>query len=187
MKWFVAAFAVSLATSVPAFAHRVIGVTTGDTLTLLVNQQPLTVRLANIDAPEKMQAFAEQSRQSLAALCMGREADYKEQDIDYRGQTVAAVTCDGVEASRAQIERGMAWVDDKHNRDFTFPALQWMARRDRKGLWAHENPVPPWEFRRPKTRKVNPLPSNDKTDPAICFVDRRGEYRTVDGAKRYGC
>ena len=36
-----------------ACAYKVIGIADGDTLTLLVNNRPLKIRLANIDAPEK--------------------------------------------------------------------------------------------------------------------------------------
>ena len=185
MKLFSVAFALFL--TVPASAHQVIGIIDGETLTLQVNQKPVKVRLASIDAPEKNQAFGSRSRQSLSELCLGKEADFKEHDIDRFGDITAVVTCEGVEANRTQVERGMAWVYDKSNRDLTLPALQLMARRDRKGLWADADPVPPWEFRRPQIKKVSasPLPSN--TDPAICFVDRRGEYRVIDGVRRYGC
>ena len=185
MKLSVAAFALSL--SVPAFSHPVIGILDGETLTLQINQKPVRIRLANIDAPERAQAFGRQSRQSLTELCMGKEAEYKEQDPARHAEIMALVTCNGVEVNRVQIERGMAWVHDRHNNDFTLPALQLMARRDRKGLWADANPVPPWEFRRPQIKRASSPPPASSTDPAICFVDRRGEYRIIDGVRRYGC
>lgn len=185
MKLFVSAFALSV--SLPAFAYQVIGIADGETLTLLVNQKPVMVRLAGVDAPEKRQPYAQASRHSLHELCFGKEAAYRQHESDGYGMPVAVVTCDGIEANRVQIERGMAWVADLHNRDFTLPALQFMARRDRKGLWADANPVPPWEFRRPQVRKASAVPHAEQADPAICFVDRRGEYRIVDGARRYGC
>jgi micrococcal nuclease len=182
-----AAFVFAFSLSVSAHAHKVIGISGGDTLTLLVDKQPLKIRLANIDAPEAEQPFGRQSKESLAELCWGKDATYEAQDIVRHGHTVAVVTCGGVETSRAQIERGMAWVEDKYNRDFTLPALQAMARRDRIGLWSDENPVPPWEFRRPQIKRASAVPPADRTDDAICFIDRRGEYRIVAGAKRYGC
>jgi micrococcal nuclease len=106
MKPSILVLALSLAA--PAFAHQVIGVADGDTLTLLVDRKPLKIRLANIDAPEKAQAFGEVSRKSLSALCFGKEADYRVQDVDRYGRTVAVVMCAGVEANHAQVERGMA-------------------------------------------------------------------------------
>jgi micrococcal nuclease len=85
MKSILIAFALFV--SVPAFAHQVIGIADGDTLTLLFDQKPLKIRLANIDAPEKAQAFGNVSRQSLRALCFNKDADYQTQDIDRYGRT----------------------------------------------------------------------------------------------------
>lgn len=185
MKSLVAALTFSL--TLPAFAHQVIAITDGDTLTLLVNQKPLKLHLANVDAPERTQPFGRFSRQSLHELCFGKDADFKEQDIDRYGEPKAVVSCGGVDVGREQIVRGMAWVVDKDNRDFTLPALQMMARRDRKGLWTEENPVPPWEHRRPQVKRASMVPSREKADPAFCYIDRRGEYRIIDGVRRYGC
>jgi micrococcal nuclease len=170
----------------PALAHQVIGIADGDTLTLLVDEKPLKIRLANIDAPEKAQPFGERSKQSLSELCVGKDARYQEQDIDRYGRTVAVVTCGGVEVNRAQVERGMAWVYAKYNKDLTLPGLAAMAQKERRGLWADAGPIPPWEFRRPKTRKVSAASSKASVE-GICFIDRHGEYRIIDGAKRYGC
>jgi micrococcal nuclease len=175
-----------LALVAPAHAHKVIGIADGDTLTLLVDAKPLKIRLANIDAPEKVQSFGERSKQSLSDLCFGKDASYKEQDIDRYGRTVAVVTCGGVEVNRAQIELGMAWVYPKYNKDLTLPGLEAMARKVGRGLWSDAAPTPPWEFRRPKFKKVSAASSKASVE-GICFVDQRGEYQFVDGRKRYGC
>lgn len=187
MKLHLAAFAFSLSLCASASAHPVIGVTDGDTLTVQVNQESVTLRLANIDAPEKGQPFGRQARESLSGLCLGKDAEYTEQGTGRYGELLATVTCNGVDVSRTQIERGLAWVIDKSNQDFTLPALQSIARRDRKGLWADADPVPPWTFRRPRTRTASMRPPVDKSDPQICFVDQRGEYRIVAGTRRRGC
>lgn len=149
--------ALALALSLPTYAHQVIGIADGDTLTLLVNKRPLKIRLANIDAPEKSQAFGERSRQSLSELCFGKDASYATQDIDRYGRTVAVVTCDGVEANRTQVERGMAWVYTKYNKDLALPALQEAARSARRGLWRDTDPLPPWEFRKQMRGNGNTL------------------------------
>lgn len=170
----------------PAHAHKVIAISDGDTLTLLVNEKPVKIRLANVDAPEKNQAFGDRSKQSLSDLCWGTDASYKEQDVDRYGRIVAVVSCGGVEANRAQVERGMAWVYPKYNQDLTLPGLEAMARRDKRGLWADANPIPPWEFRRPQIKKVSSSMPQGSVE-GMCFIDQRGEYQIVDGRKRYGC
>jgi micrococcal nuclease len=177
MKSILLAFTLSLAA--PAFAYQVIGVSDGDTLTLLVDRTPLKIRLANVDAPEKKQSFGERSKQSLSVLCFGKDATYAVQDIDRYGRTVAVVTCAGVQVNRAQVERGMAWVYLKYNRDKSLPAVQAQAKLKRAGLWADKSPVPPWEFRHPVKAAAN---------DATCHVGPRGgRYEIVNGHKRYGC
>jgi len=88
------------------------------------------------------------SRQSLSELCWGKDATYETQDVDRYGRTVAVVYCNGVNANRAQVERGMAHVYPRYNKDRTLPELQERAKAERRGLWADKEPVPPWEWRR---------------------------------------
>lgn len=177
---------LSLLITLPAYAHKVIGIFDGDTLTLLVNEKPLKIRLANVDAPEKDQAFGERSKQPLSDLCFGKDANYNEQDTDKYGRIVAIVTCDGVEVNRTQVERGMAWVYPKYNKDLTLPGIEAIARKHRRGFWIDAEPTPPWEFRRPKIKRASATRSNSTVE-GICFIDRRGEYRIVAGVKQYRC
>lgn len=130
----------------PATAAQVIGIADGDTLTVLEDRRQVKIRLANIDAPEKKQAFGQRSKESLSDLCFGKDATYQVQDIDRYGRTVAVVTCAGIEANRAQVERGLAWVYPKYNKDRSLPSLQDAARGARRGLFADPEPVPPWEW-----------------------------------------
>lgn len=187
MKTVFASIALLLATS-SAFAQKVIGVTDGDTLTLLVDNRPLKVRLANVDAPEKAQAFGERSKKSLFDMCFGKDATYQEQDVDQRGNTVAIVTCAGVEANRVQVERGMAWVNKKSNKDLLLFAVEAKASMNRQGLWSDPEPIPPWEFRRPVRKAKAAAPKQRESIEGICFIGKRGEeYRIVSGARQAGC
>lgn len=133
---------------ISSIAAQVIGIADGDTLTVLEEQRQVKIRLANIDAPEKRQAFGQRSKESLSDLCFGKDATYQVQDVDRYDRTVAVVTCAGIEVNRAQVERGLAWVYPKYNKDRSLPALQDTARAGRRGLFADPEPVPPWEFRR---------------------------------------
>lgn len=144
----------ALLLSPPAYAAKVIGIADGDTLTVLHHRQPLKIRLANIDAPEKKQPFGQVSKKSLSALCFGREASYDGRTKDRFGRTVARVTCAGIDVNRAQVERGLAWVDDKYNTDRSLLSVQANAKSSGKGLWRDKVPVPPWEFRRPVVSSV---------------------------------
>ena len=127
--------------------YKVINIADGDTLTLLKGKEKVKIRLGGIDAPERKQAFGSRSRESLEELCAGKQASYRIQDTDRYGRIVAQVTCDGRDANRAQVERGMAWVYIKYNKDMALPGLEAQARAERRGLWADARPVAPWNWR----------------------------------------
>lgn len=149
-----AAIAVLFAAAAPTYAYQVISIADGDTMTLLVDQKPLKIRLANIDAPEKRQAFGQRSKQSLSNMCWGKDAEYAAQTIDRYRRTVAVVTCDGIEANTAQVQRGLAWVYPKYNKDSALPALEQAAKLTGLGLWVDPAPVPPWEWRKARKRHI---------------------------------
>ncbi len=136
------------ALAVPASADEVIGITDGDTIKILHERRPVKVRLGNIDAPEKRQPFGAQSKQSLAALCFGKDAQIKVQNIDRYGRIVALVSCNGVDVNRAQVQRGMAWVYPQYNKDRMLPFIEAEARAAQRGLWREGDATPPWQFRR---------------------------------------
>lgn len=136
------------AIALPVHAGKVVGIADGDTLTVLQDRKQVKVRLANIDAPEKEQAFGSRSRQSLSDLCFGRHAELDVQTVDRYGRTVAVVSCDGVNANAAQVKRGMAWVYSKYNKDPTLKLLEGWARLQREGLWSEADPTPPWDWRK---------------------------------------
>ncbi len=91
------------------FLATVVGIADGDTLTVLNNErQEIKIRLAEIDAPEKHQAFGTRSKQSLSDLCFGKQAEIIPQVKDRYKRTVARVKCSGVDANTEQVKRGMA-------------------------------------------------------------------------------
>lgn len=139
---------IGLSLPLTCHAYKVIGIADGDTLTILQDNRPVKLRLANVDAPEKSQPYGQRARQSLSALCWNKSAQYEEQDTDRYGRTVAVVTCGGVEVNRAQVEQGFAWVYPKYNRDPSLLQLQEDAREMRRGLWSDRDPVPPWKYRK---------------------------------------
>lgn len=127
---------------------RIVGISDGDTLTMLdAGNNAVKIRLAEIDAPEKKQPFGARSKESLSDLCYEKTATADVQSKDRYGRTVARIKCKGVDASAAQISRGMAWVYDKYVKDKSLYQLQDEARTARLGLWSDPEPMPPWEWR----------------------------------------
>lgn len=127
---------------------RVVGISDGDTLTVLIDRQQMRVRLVEIDAPEKGQAFGNRSKQSLSDMCFGRDAQIEERGRDRYGRALGRVYCDGIDANAEQIRQGMAWVYDKYVTEHSLYRLQDEAKAAKRGLWADPSHVPPWEWRR---------------------------------------
>ena len=78
-RWLIALCLVGLVGSTHASTHqiegRVVGITDGDTITLLdADKRQHKIRLDGIDAPELGQPFGRASKQHLAELLANREA-----------------------------------------------------------------------------------------------------------------
>jgi len=138
--------------SAAALLCLVIAITDGDTLKARCDQQTITVRMAEIDAPEKRQAFGQRSRQHLADLCFQKPAEVRPTTRDRYGRTVARVTCAGTDANLAMAREGYAWAYTRYLTDPRVAGAEQLARREHLGLWADANPTPPWAWRRPPKR-----------------------------------
>lgn len=146
--------ALALALSFPAWADftgNVVGVADGDTITVLDAQKVQhKVRLAEIDAPEKAQAFGNKSKQALSVLVFGKQVSVVEQGQDKYKRTIGRIYLGDVDVSAEQVKQGMAWVYRKYSKDKTLLPLEDEAKTQRLGLWADTNPTPPWEWRHSK-------------------------------------
>jgi endonuclease YncB( thermonuclease family) len=143
------ALIVAGAASAETIQGKVVAVSDGDSLTVV--SQGATkhrVRLAEIDAPEREQAFGAAARKSLAEICLRKAAAVEVVDVDRYQRTVGKVKCGGVDASAEQVRRGMAWVVARNIMP-TSPLyeMEANARLRRIGLWSGEKPEPPWQWR----------------------------------------
>ena len=67
------------------FTGRVVNVADGDTITVLRDRTQVKVRLLEIDAPEKAQAFGTKSKESLSEMCFGKAAELADKGKDRYG------------------------------------------------------------------------------------------------------
>lgn len=94
---------------------HVVGVSDGDTITVLDdNKQRHVIRLMGIDAPEKAQAFGQQSKKSLSDLVFDRDVSVTWFKKDRYGRTVGQVLVDDADVCLEQIKRGLAWHYKQH-------------------------------------------------------------------------
>ena len=125
----------STSTALSGPPARIVAVHDGDTLTALVAQRQIRVRLIDIDAPELGQPFGASSKQSLSELCFGKQAELDVRSHDRYGRTLAQVACAGRDANAEQVRRGYAWTYTRYApKDSPLYALEHEARSARRGL-----------------------------------------------------
>lgn len=142
-----AAFVFASCAARADFNGEVVGVLDGDTIDVLMNQKPVRVRLAEIDAPEKKQPFGMRSRQTLSEYVFRQAVTIRENGKDRYGRTIGTVLVDGRSVNRAMVGAGMAWVYRAYLVDRSLLDVEAGARSSRRGLWADASPVAPWEWR----------------------------------------
>jgi endonuclease YncB( thermonuclease family) len=135
------------------FAAWVIGVSDGDTLTVLTaEKRQVKVRLHGIDAPETGQDFGTRAKQAASELAFGKQVTVREVDRDRYGRTVAEVILpDGRSLNREMVRGGMAWWHRTYApADRELASLEAEAKATKRGLWAQPGAIPPWEWRSSK-------------------------------------
>lgn len=140
-------FAVS-AKTIPC---KVVGVADGDTLTCLTaDKQSLKVRLNQIDAPERGQAFGQAARRKLSELVHGKNVRLETDGSDQYGRLIAQVFLDEQNINQAMVQSGHAWAYRKYLKDPRYLQLETEARAASRGLWSQPNAIYPSEYRRGK-------------------------------------
>lgn len=172
------AAAVAMAFASPAsaagggqFEGQVVGVTDGDTITVLTEgNRQREVRLWGIDAPETScharkpsaqddacveggQAFGRAAKKNLANMVYNERVTVVVRDVDKYGRTVGAVFLGDMSVNLAQVRSGFAWVSPIAMRGETrdvreiFEGAEKEAKAQRTGLWNDKEPMAPWTYR----------------------------------------
>lgn len=126
----------------------------GDTVELKNSTGTLKLRLTDIDAPERNQAYGQKSRRALAKLCKGDKIRVTAQIVgtDKYNRSLGKLKCNGVDAALYLVNNGLAWHNTKYsNNRATFNAHA-IAHQKKIGLWKEKKPMPPWVWRHSHTR-----------------------------------
>ena len=134
-----------------AWHGMVVGITDGDTITVLHNGKGEEIRLYGIDTPEKHQAFGKKAKKFTSSVVYAKTVEVETKDTDRYGRSVALIYIDGESLNESLVKNGFAWVYRKYCKE-TFCEdwldLELVAKYKKIGLWTEPNPIPPWEFRR---------------------------------------
>lgn len=129
--------------------HKVVSVSDGDTLKVLVDGKEKRVRLAEIDTPERDQPWGRKARNALSDKVMHQQVVVDTQYEDQYGRTVARIFLDGRDINRELVAEGHAWAYRKHLKDQRLLDDERAAKSARRGLWSlpESERMPPWEWR----------------------------------------
>jgi micrococcal nuclease len=132
------------------YTGKVIGIKDGDTVVVLdsLNYQT-TLRLAEVDCPEKSQAFGTKAKQFTSDEIYLKQIKYIVTDIDKYGRSIAKIYYDNNKyLSEEIIRNGFGWQYKKYSTSKLLAKLEEEARKNKKGLWIDPNPIYPSDWRR---------------------------------------
>lgn len=181
----IVALCPSILAGADTFCGKVVGITDGDTITVMRQQTPLKIRLYGIDCPESHQDYGTQAKKTASTLAFGKVVCIEGVDHDQYGRIIGVVTLPGkLNLNQEMVKQGMAWWYRQYapaSREL--PKLEEQARNAKVGLWSQLNPVPPWDFRKGDAEKqttitiIRPkLPTVAPTKaPDLVYVTAKGK------------
>ena len=139
--------------SADSFTGKVVKVTDGDTITILVENRQIKIRLSEIDAPEHGQDYGQKSREALDNLVFGKEVRVVTHGNDRYGRAIGDVFVGQTNVNEKLVEDGFAWNFVKYSKSQRLAELENDARAAKRGLWAGKSPFAPWDYRSKEARK----------------------------------
>ncbi len=128
---------------------KVVKVSDGDTITILTSDKTqYKIRLNDIDAPEKKQAFGNKSKDNLAKYIAGKTVKVEYKTKDKYKRILGTIYYNNIDINLKQVKDGFAWVYKKYSKNQDYYNAEKVSRENKKGLWIDKNPIAPWEFRK---------------------------------------
>jgi endonuclease YncB( thermonuclease family) len=133
--------------SAEALYGRVVEITDGDTLKLLVGGTQHKIRLAEIDTPEKGQRWGSAATQALAEKVLYQDVIVDVQGSGGYGRLAGRIWLGQRDINRELVQEGHAWAYRDYLTDPTFVNDENLARQRSIGLWSMPDPTAPWLWR----------------------------------------
>jgi micrococcal nuclease len=134
--------------SVFAWSGKCVGVSDGDTISVMHEGKAEKIRLYGIDCPEMGQPFGMRAKQFTSDMVFGKTVEVNPVTQDRYMRTVAWVYVYSLILNKELIKAGLAWHYKQYSSDKDLALFEEDAGVRKLGLWADKNPVPPWEWRR---------------------------------------
>ena len=179
-----------------AWQGQVVGVSGGDSVTVLHDGRNEKIRLYGIYCPEHQQDFSQKAKEFTSKMVFGKIIEVRPMATDRYGRTVGIVNIGEKSLNEELVKAGLAWVymqNCKESFCSRWKKFQDDARRAKLGLWCDPNPTPPWDRSKKKSKEANYLhgdtvthvfhaPGCEKYNCRNCIVP----FKTKDQAIRAG-
>ena len=156
---------------------RCLRVSDGDTITIDAGGGKEKVRLIGIDAPELRQEGGPEARQYLAKRILNRRVKVEGETRDRYGRLLGTVYLGEENINLSLVREGHAWDYKAYSAGPAYTRAERAARAARRGLWAQQNAVAPWNYRkaeRSARRASTPAPRPEAAT-ALYWVSNSGK------------
>lgn len=127
---------------------EVLDITDGDTLVVGDSDgSAFNVRVWGIDAPEAEQPYGPAATKAARQLIGGETVRLHVEDTGPYGRLITRVRTDDVDLGQSLTYSGYVWYSRKYGTSETLKDCEREARTEGAGLWAQDDPVPPWKHR----------------------------------------
>ena len=135
------------------YEGRVVGITDGDTFTILVNDSSIKIRLHGIDSPEKRQVFGIEAKKGLSNLIFNKQITVQANGHDRYGRLIGIAFLDSICVNEFMLRNGLAWHYLKYDNNPKWSKLESEAKELKVGLWSDSLQVEPWDWRKNRKSK----------------------------------
>ena len=112
------------------------------------NDIEFEAQLEGIDAPEMKQEFGKESLEALTKMLKDQKVKLTWKSKDTYDRLLAQVYLEDKHINLEMLRSGMAWHFKRYNKSEELAKIESEAKQAKKGLWAKESPVAPWDYRK---------------------------------------
>ena len=112
------------------------------------NEMEFEAQLEGIDAPEMKQEFGKESLEALTKMLKDQKVKLTWKSKDTYDRLLAQVYLEDKHINIEMLRSGMAWHFKRYNKSEELAKIELEAKQAKKGLWAKESPVAPWDYRK---------------------------------------
>jgi micrococcal nuclease len=151
------------------FRFSVSEVKDGDTVVVEgKNGDTITIRVWGIDAPESSQPYGPAATDVARQIVGGGMVTVEVMDEGPYGRIIGRVQKGDTDLAASLALSGCAWHSRRYPTSQQIREAEQKARQEARGLWAQDNPVPPWQHR--KGRQPAQTGGGEHTAGTVLFI-----------------